>query len=92
MASGLGRPGALVGQERGRGNQAAGTRAGGGSQPGSRRPAARDRGRAAELPVARVAVDIPLAHLDRPFDYLVPERLAGRPCPAAGSGSGSRAS
>jgi primosomal protein N' (replication factor Y) (superfamily II helicase) len=31
---------------------------------------------AAELPVARVAVDVPLAHLDRPFDYLVPERLA----------------
>ena len=28
------------------------------------------------LPVARVAVDIALAHLDRPFDYLVPERLA----------------
>jgi len=32
--------------------------------------------RAGTLPVARVAVDIPLAHLDRPFDYLVPERLA----------------
>jgi primosomal protein N' (replication factor Y) len=31
---------------------------------------------AADSPVARVAVDIPLAHLDRPFDYLVPERLA----------------
>ena len=31
---------------------------------------------AALLPVARVAVDVPLAHLDRPFDYLVPERLA----------------
>ena len=31
---------------------------------------------AAQLPVARVAVDVPLAHLDRPFDYLVPERLA----------------
>jgi primosomal protein N' (replication factor Y) len=31
---------------------------------------------AATLPVARVAVDIALAHLDRPFDYLVPERLA----------------
>ena len=31
---------------------------------------------AAQDPVARVAVDIPLAHLDRPFDYLVPERLA----------------
>jgi primosomal protein N' (replication factor Y) len=26
---------------------------------------------AAELPVARVHVDVPLAHLDRPFDYLV---------------------
>ena len=31
---------------------------------------------AAQLPVARVAVDVPLAHLDRPFDYLVPERMA----------------
>jgi primosomal protein N' (replication factor Y) len=31
---------------------------------------------AAVDPVARVAVDIPHAHLDRPFDYLVPERLA----------------
>jgi len=31
----------------------------------ARRPAAR-------LPVARVAVDSPLPHLDRPFDYLVP--------------------
>ncbi len=28
-----------------------------------------------KLPVARVAVDISLAHLDRPFDYLVPARL-----------------
>ncbi len=27
---------------------------------------------APELPVARVLVDVPLAHLDRPFDYLVP--------------------
>ncbi len=26
--------------------------------------------------MARIAVDLPLAHLDRPFDYLVPERLA----------------
>ena len=31
---------------------------------------------AAELPVARVAVDISLPHLDRPFDYLVPQVLA----------------
>jgi primosomal protein N' (replication factor Y) len=30
------------------------------------------RSPAAALPVARVCVDIPLAHLDRPFDYLVP--------------------
>ena len=27
------------------------------------------------LPVARVAVDISLAHLDRPFDYLVPATM-----------------
>ena len=32
---------------------------------------------AAEDPVARVAVDVPLAHLDRVFDYGVPEDLAG---------------
>ncbi|HTZ42638.1 MAG TPA: primosomal protein N' [Jatrophihabitans sp.] len=33
--------------------------------------------RPAELrPVARVAVDSPLPHLDRPFDYLVPAELA----------------
>ena len=49
---------------------------------GQRRPGKRAGGRvrdtapAAELPVAKVAVDIPLAHLDRPFDYLVPERMA----------------
>jgi primosomal protein N' (replication factor Y) len=30
---------------------------------------------AATLPVARVYVDVPLAHLDRPFDYLVPDSL-----------------
>ena len=32
---------------------------------------------AAEM-VAKVAVDVPLAHLDRPFDYAIPERLASR--------------
>jgi primosomal protein N' (replication factor Y) (superfamily II helicase) len=31
---------------------------------------------AAVLPVARVAVDISLPHLDRPFDYLVPASMA----------------
>jgi len=36
---------------------------------------------APDCPVARVAVDIPLAHLDRPFDYLVPERLAAQALP-----------
>src|SRR5215469_6234475 len=30
---------------------------------------------AATLPVARICVDVPLAHLDRPFDYRVPEQL-----------------
>lgn len=32
-------------------------------------------GPAASAPIARVAVDLPLAHLDRPFDYLVPSTL-----------------
>jgi primosomal protein N' (replication factor Y) (superfamily II helicase) len=32
----------------------------------------RDQAVSERLPVARVAVDISLAHLDRPFDYLVP--------------------
>ena len=35
----------------------------------------RTRQPAEKLPVARVCVDIPLAHLDRPFDYLVPAEL-----------------
>jgi primosomal protein N' (replication factor Y) len=34
-------------------------------------------------PVAKVLVDVPLAHLDRPFDYLVPEKLAGDAVPGA---------
>jgi primosomal protein N' (replication factor Y) len=34
-----------------------------------------DRQPAQELPVARVCVDVPLAHLDRPFDYQVPSTL-----------------
>jgi primosomal protein N' (replication factor Y) len=36
---------------------------------------------AAELPVARVSVDISLPHLDRPFDYLVPDTMAGGALP-----------
>ena len=37
-----------------------------GPAPGAKEPAG-------ELPVARVLVDVSLAHLDRPYDYLVPE-------------------
>jgi primosomal protein N' (replication factor Y) (superfamily II helicase) len=36
---------------------------------------------AAELPVARVAVDVALPHLDRLFDYLVPEGLTDQAKP-----------
>ena len=43
-------------------------------------------------PVARVLVDVPLPHLDRPFDYAVPATMADdAPCPAPGSGCGSPA-
>lgn len=41
---------------------------------GARRPAG-------ELPVARVAVDMSLPHLDRPFDYLVPAELDAKAVP-----------
>ncbi len=50
-----------------------------GQAPQASRKTARSRAArqpAAELPVARVAVDISLPHLDRPFDYLVPDTLA----------------
>lgn len=36
-----------------------------------------------ELPVAHVLVDVPLAHLDRPFDYLVPASMATTALPGA---------
>ena len=36
---------------------------------------------AARLPVAKVAVDLPLAHLDRPFDYLLTEEQAALAVP-----------
>ena len=47
-----------------------------GRSRGPRRRASAAQQAAAELPVARVLVDVPLAHLDRPFDYLVPQRMA----------------
>ena len=34
-------------------------------------------------PVARVLVDVPLAHLDRPFDYRVPATMADEAVPGA---------
>jgi primosomal protein N' (replication factor Y) len=36
-----------------------------------------------ELPVARIAVDLPLPHLDQPFDYLVPESMAASAVPGS---------
>src|SRR5262249_46869127 len=36
---------------------------------------------AARLPIARVSVDVPLPHLDRLFDYLVPESMADAAVP-----------
>jgi primosomal protein N' (replication factor Y) len=46
------------------------------AEPKKRRTPKRAQAAAAELPVARVVVDISLAHLDRRFDYQVPESLA----------------
>lgn len=47
--------------------------------PKERKPLA-----AAEVdPVARVLVDVPLAHLDRPFDYAVPATMADSAVPGA---------
>lgn len=43
--------------------------------------AAKQRTAAANLPVASVAVDVPLSHLDHPFDYLVPDRLDAEAVP-----------
>ena len=42
-----------------------------------------DRKPATESPVARVCVDVGLAHLDRPFDYLVPEEVDEKARPGA---------
>jgi primosomal protein N' (replication factor Y) len=43
-------------------------------QKGERQPAA-------DLPVARVYVDVPLAHLDKVFDYFVPEHFSDQVVP-----------
>ncbi len=69
--------GPAAGSDRGRAG--AGRRAAAG--PGRARGARAGRTPAEGLPIARVAVDVALAHLDRTFDYLVPaaETDAARP-------------
>jgi primosomal protein N' (replication factor Y) len=47
------------------------------------RRVARAAASASTDPVARVLVDTPLAHLDRPFDYAVPESMADDAVPGA---------
>nr|WP_245623024.1 primosomal protein N' [Spirillospora albida] len=48
---------------------------------GRRPPRKGAKSPAEDLPVARIAVDVPLPHLDRPFDYLVPADLDARAVP-----------
>ncbi|TCP46251.1 replication restart DNA helicase PriA [Tamaricihabitans halophyticus] len=48
---------------------------------GTRRAAKGVRQPAAHLPIARVYVDVALAHLDRTFDYQVPEQFAADAVP-----------
>jgi primosomal protein N' (replication factor Y) (superfamily II helicase) len=52
-----------------------------GPRKGKKAKEARTHRPATEKPVARIAVDMPQAHLDRPFDYLVPEKLADQAQP-----------
>ncbi|MEV5825503.1 primosomal protein N' [Spirillospora sp. NPDC052242] len=54
---------------------------GGGAKKPAKPPKKGAKVPAGELPVARVAVDIPLPHLDRPFDYLVPAKLDAEAVP-----------
>jgi primosomal protein N' (replication factor Y) len=57
----------------GNGPQGSGPRKSGPRRSGPRKG---ERQPAETLPVARICVDVPLAHLDRPFDYLVPAQSA----------------
>ena len=65
------------------GARGAGARGAGAATRPRRRARARDVDvePAAELPVARVAVELAPAHLDRPFEYLVPATLADAAVP-----------
>jgi len=53
------------------------------SQPKRRRQRKPPPAAAAIDPIARIAVDMPLPHLDRPFDYLVPARIEDQAQPGA---------
>ncbi|MFI9570346.1 primosomal protein N' [Microbispora rosea] len=64
--------------ERARGASARGRGAAGQARAGASKGA---REAAQNLPVARVVVDTPLPHLDRPFDYLVPTTLDAEAVP-----------
>ncbi|PSK96848.1 replication restart DNA helicase PriA [Murinocardiopsis flavida] len=46
-----------------------------GAKAAARRKSPKPRSPAASLPIARVAVDTPLPHLDRLFDYVVPDTM-----------------
>ncbi|WP_197042680.1 primosomal protein N' [Microbispora rosea] len=63
---------------RGQGASARGRGAAGQARAGASKGA---REAAQNLPVARVVVDTPLPHLDRPFDYLVPTTLDAEAVP-----------
>jgi primosomal protein N' (replication factor Y) len=52
-----------------------------GKGKGRKAKEARTHRPAADKPIARILVDMPQAHLDRPFDYLVPEKLADQARP-----------
>ncbi|MBO2461892.1 primosomal protein N' [Actinomadura violacea] len=54
---------------------------GAGGKGGRKAPKKGARRPAEERPVARVAVDMSLPHLDRPFDYLVPVELDAKAVP-----------
>ncbi|MFB9903043.1 primosomal protein N' [Allokutzneria oryzae] len=59
--------------------------AGAAGKPGGK-PRAKRKGEqqpAETLPFARICVDVPLAHLDRPFDYLVPREADASAVPGA---------
>jgi primosomal protein N' (replication factor Y) len=58
-------------------------RSGPAGKTGAMKPATHERAPALVDPVARLMVDVPLAHLDRPFDFLVPAELSDTVVPGS---------